>query len=97
MDYRIKKSIIKVLQIILSIKGAFPKARNLSEIKMRFSDPLKLNNKKFKQHKIYKLIFSHFNGNHQRLEINSIHNRFLSFGHRCYLYLESVRRMSINS
>ena len=46
-------NINEVLQIILSIKGAFPKARNLSEIKMRFSDPLKLNNKKFKQQKKY--------------------------------------------
>ena len=46
-----KKSVNKVLQIISSIKDAFQKARNLSEIKMRFSDPLKLNKKKFKQQK----------------------------------------------
>ena len=39
-----KKSINEVWQIILSIKDAFPKARDFSEIKMRFSDPLKLNN-----------------------------------------------------
>ena len=41
--------------------------------------------------------FFHFNGNHMRLEINSIHNRFLSFAHLCYLYIESVRRISIHS
>ena len=92
-----KKDINKVLQIILSIKGEFPKARNLSEMKMRFSDQLKLNNNKFKHQKVYNLIFYRFNGNHQRLEINSIHNRFLSFGHHCYLYIESVRCMSIHS
>ena len=55
-----KKSINKASQIILSIKGAFTKARNLSEIKMKFSDPLRLNNKVFKQQKIYNLIFSPF-------------------------------------
>ena len=44
-----KKSINGILQIILSIKGAFPNTKNFSEIKMRFSDPLKLNNKQFKQ------------------------------------------------
>ena len=93
-----KKSINEILQIILSIKGAFPKSKNLSEIKMRFSDPLKLDNKKFKQQKICNVnLFSHFNGNHQRLEINSIDNRFLSFTHHCYLYGESVRLMSIHS
>ena len=48
-----KKIIRKVLQITLSIKGAFPKALNLSEIKMRFSDSLKLNNKNFKQKNIH--------------------------------------------
>ena len=47
-----KKSINKVLQIILGLKGAFPKVRNLSKIKIRFLDVLKLNNKKFKRQKI---------------------------------------------
>ena len=40
-----KKSLNGILQIILSIKGAFPNTKIFSEIKMRFSDPLKLNNK----------------------------------------------------
>ena len=31
------------------MKGAFPKARNVSGIKMRFSDPLKLKNKQSKK------------------------------------------------
>ena len=53
-----KKSIKEVLQIILSIKGAFPKARNLSEIKMRFSNPLKLSNKRFKQKKKYTILIN---------------------------------------
>ena len=37
---------------------------------------------------------SHFNGDRQRLEINSIHNKFLSSAHHCYLNAESARLSS---